>query len=80
MNIRGAFVHVLSDALGSVIVVLAGLGIQTWPDSKWVNYIDPVASLIMISMILAFAIPLRNRIRDKERLALLSRSHSFLCL
>ena len=80
MNIRGAFVHVLSDALGSVIVILAGLAIKIWPESKWVNYIDPVASLIMISMILAFAIPLRNRIRDKERLALLSRFHTFICL
>ncbi|CAF4371302.1 unnamed protein product, partial [Rotaria sp. Silwood2] len=58
MNIRGAFLHVLSDALGSVIVVAAGLAIRQWPDKVWVNYIDPVASLIMISMIVMFTIPL----------------------
>ncbi|CAF0923867.1 unnamed protein product [Rotaria sp. Silwood1] len=58
MNIRGAFLHVLNDALGSVIVVLAGLAIRQWPDKAWVNYIDPLASLIMISMIVIFTIPL----------------------
>ncbi len=58
MNIRGAFLHVLNDALGSVIVVLAGLAMKTWPDKAWVNYIDPIASLIMISMIIIFTIQL----------------------
>jgi len=58
MNIRGAFLHVLNDAIGSVIVVLAGLAMQYWPDKAWVNYIDPLASLIMISMIVIFTIPL----------------------
>lgn len=58
MNIRGAFLHVLNDALGSVIVVLAGVAMQQWPDKKWVHYIDPAASLVMISMIIIFTIPL----------------------
>ncbi|CAF3131697.1 unnamed protein product [Rotaria socialis] len=58
MNIRGAFLHVLNDALGSVIVVLAGLAMKQWPDKTWVNYIDPLASLLMISMIVVFTIPL----------------------
>ncbi|CAF0724626.1 unnamed protein product [Rotaria sordida] len=58
MNIRGAFLHVLNDALGSVIVVLAGLAIRQWPDKAWINYIDPIASLLMLSMIVVFTIPL----------------------
>ena len=58
MNIRGAFLHVLNDALGSVIVVLAGVAMKLWPDRVWVNYIDPLASLLMISMIIVFTIPL----------------------
>jgi zinc transporter 1 len=58
MNIRGAFLHVLNDALGSVIVILAGIAMKSWPNEKWVNYIDPVASLLMISMIVIFTIPL----------------------
>lgn len=60
MNIRGAFLHVLNDALGSVIVVLAGLAMKKWPNETWVNYIDPLASLLMISMIVIFTIPLRK--------------------
>lgn len=58
MNIRGAFLHVLNDAMGSLIVVLAGLAMRQWPDKAWVNYIDPAASLLMISMIVVFTIPL----------------------
>jgi Co/Zn/Cd efflux system component len=58
MNIRGAFLHVLNDALGSVIVVCAGIAMKKLPNKAWVNYIDPVASLIMISMIVIFTIPL----------------------
>ncbi len=58
MNIRGAFLHVLNDAIGSVIVILAGVAMKLWPDLKWVNYIDPLASLFMISMIIVFTIPL----------------------
>ena len=58
MNIRGAFLHVLTDALGSVIVVLAGVALKVWPNKAWVNYVDPLASLLMISMIIIFTIPL----------------------
>lgn len=60
MNIRGAFLHVLGDAIGSVIVVVAGLAMRTWPNEDWVQYIDPAASLVMICMIISFAVPLRK--------------------
>lgn len=66
MNIRGAFLHVLNDALGSVIVVLAGIALKLWPNKAWVNYIDPLASLLMISMIIIFTIPLRKSTIDEK--------------
>lgn len=59
MNIHGAFLHVLTDALGSVIVILAGIALKIWPNKAWVNYVDPLASLIMITLIIIFTIPLR---------------------
>ena len=58
MNVRGAFLHVLNDALGSIVLILAGLAMLQWPDKAWVQYIDPVASLVMLSMIVIFTIPL----------------------
>ncbi|CAF0787206.1 unnamed protein product [Didymodactylos carnosus] len=58
LNIRGAFLHVLNDALGSVIVVISGLCMLKWPKTAWVNYIDPGASLCMILLIVIFTIPL----------------------
>lgn len=58
MNVRGAFLHVLNDALGSIVLILAGLAMLQWPDKAWVQYIDPIASLVMLSMIVIFTIPL----------------------
>ncbi|UJR37922.1 hypothetical protein I4U23_030608 [Adineta vaga] len=58
MNIRGAFLHVVNDAIGSLIVVFAGCALKKWPTSEWVQYIDPAASLVMISMVVLFTIPL----------------------
>ncbi|CAF0754998.1 unnamed protein product [Didymodactylos carnosus] len=36
LNIRGAFLHVLNDAIGSVIVIISGLCMKKWPDTSWV--------------------------------------------
>ncbi|CAF1247378.1 unnamed protein product [Adineta ricciae] len=58
MNIHGAFLHVLNDALGSLVVIVSGIALLLWPHKVWVIYIDPVASLLMISMIVIFTIPL----------------------
>jgi zinc transporter 1 len=66
MNIHGAFLHVLNDALGSIIVVLAGVAMKIWPDKAWVNYIDPLASLLMISMIIIFTIPLCKSKKERK--------------
>ena len=64
MNMKAVFLHVLADALGSVIVIISALlniyqhnlGIE----EKYIVYIDPVLSLILIVLILASTLPLRK--------------------
>ena len=41
MNIRGVYLHVLGDALGSVIVICSALAIY-YGKGKWTLYVDPV--------------------------------------
>jgi cobalt-zinc-cadmium efflux system protein len=48
LNIRGAFLHMASDAGVSVGVVLAGIGIMT---TGW-SWIDPLVSLVIAAIIL----------------------------
>jgi cobalt-zinc-cadmium efflux system protein len=48
LNIRGAFLHMASDAGVSVGVVLAGIGILT---TGWL-WIDPLVSLVIVAFIL----------------------------
>lgn len=48
LNIRGAFLHMASDAGVSVGVVLAGIGIMTTGRS----WIDPLVSLVIVAIIL----------------------------
>jgi cobalt-zinc-cadmium efflux system protein len=49
LNIRGAFLHMVADALVSAGVVLAG-GLALWKGWTW---LDPVVSLIIVAVILA---------------------------
>ncbi|MCU0291411.1 MAG: cation diffusion facilitator family transporter [Thermoanaerobaculaceae bacterium] len=51
LNVRGAFLHVASDALGSVQVLLAGAAMH-WLGWRWV---DPVASLVIALLIVLSA-------------------------
>ena len=41
MNMRGVYLHILGDALGSVIVIIAALVIKYF-DGDWTFYVDPV--------------------------------------
>ncbi|GAU96525.1 hypothetical protein RvY_07956 [Ramazzottius varieornatus] len=57
MNIRGVFLHVAGDALGSVVVIIAAAII--WKtDWRYRHYIDPAMSLISVVVILSMTIPL----------------------
>lgn len=52
MNIRAAFVHNLADAMGSVAVIVAGLGVMAF---GWA-WIDPAMTLLIAGYILWLAI------------------------
>ena len=47
LNMRGVYLHVLGDALGSVIVMVSALVI-IYAKGKWTNYVDPGMSIVMV--------------------------------
>lgn len=57
MNMRGVFLHVLSDALGSVIVIVSALVVWL---TQWSYryYMDPLLSLLLVILILKSVWPL----------------------
>lgn len=57
LNMRGVYLHVLGDALGSVIVIISALIIK-YASGKWTVYVDPGMSIIMVLLILKTSIPL----------------------
>lgn len=58
MNMRGAFLHVLSDALGSIIVVISASVIIIFKDWKYRDYMDPALSIVLVILILYSVWPL----------------------
>ncbi len=60
MNVRGAYLEVLGDALGSVAVLVSATVILT---TGW-NAADPVASLVIAAMILPRAISLLREVAE----------------
>jgi len=62
MNMRAVFLHVLADALGSVIVIISALlniyQAQLKIPERLVAYIDPVLCLLLVILILSSTIPL----------------------
>uniref|UniRef100_A0A1A9X0I4 Cation efflux protein cytoplasmic domain-containing protein n=1 Tax=Glossina brevipalpis TaxID=37001 RepID=A0A1A9X0I4_9MUSC len=57
MNMRGAFLHVLSDALGSIIVVISAL-IVWKTEWEYRYYMDPALSIVLVCLILHSVWPL----------------------
>ncbi|CAI9725217.1 zinc cadmium resistance 1-like [Octopus vulgaris] len=57
LNMRGVFLHVLGDALGSVIVIISAL-IIWFAEGDWRFYVDPAMSIAMVFLILSTTIPL----------------------
>lgn len=57
MNMRGAFLHVVSDALGSVIVVISAL-IVWLTEWRYKYYMDPALSIVLVVLILHSVWPL----------------------
>ncbi|XP_026551529.1 zinc transporter 10 [Pseudonaja textilis] len=63
LNIRGVLLHVMGDALGSVIVVVAASIFYVLPldentPCNWQCYIDPSLTIVMVFIILSSAFPL----------------------
>ncbi|KAJ8289157.1 hypothetical protein COCON_G00018160 [Conger conger] len=63
LNIQGVLLHVLNDALGSVVVVVASALFYAWPlgpeqPCNWLCYVDPSLTLLMVAIIMASAAPL----------------------
>ena len=57
MNMHGVFLHVLADALGSVIVIISAL-IVLYTDWSFNIYVDPSLSVIMVVIISYSTLPL----------------------
>jgi solute carrier family 30 (zinc transporter), member 1 len=57
MNMRAAFLHVMSDALGSVIVMISAIIIK-YTDWSWKYYCDPGLSMLLVILILHSVWPL----------------------
>uniref|UniRef100_A0A8C7BK32 Solute carrier family 30 member 10 n=1 Tax=Neovison vison TaxID=452646 RepID=A0A8C7BK32_NEOVI len=63
LNIRGVLLHVMGDALGSVVVVVAAIIFYVRPlppedPCNWQCYIDPSLTVFMVIIILSSAFPL----------------------
>ncbi|XP_009072174.1 PREDICTED: zinc transporter 10, partial [Acanthisitta chloris] len=62
LNIRGVLLHVMGDALGSVVVVITAAIFHLRPlrdgQCNWQCYIDPSLTIIMVFIILSSAFPL----------------------
>jgi len=57
MNMKGVFLHVLADALGSVVVIISALVIWL-TDWQYKNYVDPALSVAMVCLIMWSTWPL----------------------
>ncbi|NWW13806.1 ZNT10 protein, partial [Oreocharis arfaki] len=62
LNIRGVLLHVMGDALGSVVVVVTATIFYVRPlggaACNWQCYIDPSLTIVMVFIILSSAFPL----------------------
>jgi len=57
MNMRGVFLHVMADALGSVVVIISAV-IMWQTDWEYKLYVDPGLSLLLVVLILRSVWPL----------------------
>uniref|UniRef100_A0A3B1JPS1 Solute carrier family 30 member 10 n=1 Tax=Astyanax mexicanus TaxID=7994 RepID=A0A3B1JPS1_ASTMX len=63
LNIRGVLLHVLNDAMGSLVVVVTATLFYVWPvDAEgpctWQCYVDPSMTLVMVGIVIFSGAPL----------------------
>jgi len=61
MNVHAVFLHYLGDAISSLLVLGAGLFLHFFKGNSWTVYIDPIASLVIVALIVFTTIPLVRR-------------------
>ena len=57
MNMRGVFLHVLADALGSVVVIISAV-IMWKTEWQYKKYVDPGLSLVLVLLMMKGVWPL----------------------
>jgi len=57
MNMRGVFLHVAADALGSVVVIVSAC-IMSYTDWEYKKYVDPALSLVLVCIMMRGVWPL----------------------
>ncbi|XP_033124362.1 zinc transporter 1-like [Anneissia japonica] len=57
MNMKGVFLHILGDALASIVVIVSALAIH-FIESSWTVYIDPGISIVVVIIIVSTSYPL----------------------
>ena len=57
LNVRAAFVHNLSDAFSSVVVVAGGLAVMAWG----VSFVDPLLTLLIAAYVIVHAVSMLRR-------------------
>jgi solute carrier family 30 (zinc transporter), member 1 len=58
LNMRAVLLHVLGDALGSLVVVFTALAIWKGNSTFVAKYLDPVASLVIVAILTFASLPL----------------------
>jgi zinc transporter 1 len=58
LNFRGVFLHVLADALGSVVVIVSALIVQFAKTWSLAVYVDPTLSIVLVVIIVCSTVPL----------------------
>jgi zinc transporter 1 len=62
VNILALLIHMVGDVFSSIVVLAMGLVIYFYGNKPWAPYVDPVASLIIVVIILASTLPAFKRI------------------
>ena len=57
LNLHGVFLHLMGDALGSVVATVVGVCILLCK-GRWKYYLDPILSLVIAVVIMCSAVPL----------------------
>ncbi|XP_071485398.1 uncharacterized protein [Diadema antillarum] len=57
LNMRGVFLHILGDALGSVVVIISALVVM-FAKGNWIYAVDPILSILIVIIISTTTWPL----------------------